>query len=180
MDTTAVLSEILKRKFSNTVFFAIHDPIAVAQAEVLGVGGTATFSLGGRYNKLATAEPNPSLPVTATVKSISDGKVVLRGPMMAGMVVNMGSTAVLTCNGVDVVVVSNHVEPSDLSYFSTLGFDVEALSYLVLKSRVHWRAGFGHIARSVVEADGVGVTGSDYAKFQYEKVRRPIFPLDSI
>lgn len=180
MDTTAVLSEILKRKFSNAVFFAIHDPIAVAQAEVLGVGGTATFCLGGRYNKLATAEPNPSLPVTATVKSISDGKVVLRGPMMAGMVVNMGSTAVLTCNGVDVVVVSNHVEPSDLSYFSTLGFDVEALSYLVLKSRVHWRAGFGRIARSVVEVDGVGVTGSDYAKFQYEKVRRPIFPLDSI
>ena len=30
----------------------------------------------------------------------------------------------------------------------------------------------------IIECSGVGVTGSDYSQFKFEKVRRPIFPLD--
>jgi microcystin degradation protein MlrC len=50
----------------------------------------------------------------------------------------------------------------------------------VLKSRVHWRAGFGQLAREVVECAGLGVTTSDYGQLSFTKVRRPIFPLDPI
>ncbi|QIL73925.1 M81 family metallopeptidase (plasmid) [Diaphorobacter sp. HDW4B] len=179
MDTTVVLAEVLKRNLDRAVFFAIHDPDVVQQAIATGKGSVAVFSLGGKHQNLATGEPNPPLEVRARVKTISDGKVILHGPMMAGMAVNMGPTVVLQCDDVDIVVVSNHVEPSDRSYFSTLGFDVLQMKFLILKSRVHWRAGFGDLARTVVEADGIGVTGSDYTKFNYRKVRRPIFPLDS-
>lgn len=180
MDTTVVLNAVLEQGFEDAVFFAIHDPAVVGQAIALGKGREAVFSLGGKQQNLATCEDNPSLILRACVKTISDGRVTLRGPMMAGMTVNMGPSVVLTCSGVDIVVVSNHVEPSDLSYFSTLGLDVHELKYLILKSRVHWRAGFGDLARCIVEADGIGVTGSDYTKFNYTKVRRPIFPLDPL
>lgn len=30
----------------------------------------------------------------------------------------------------------------------------------------------------VTETNGVGVTGSDYSQFRFQKVRRPIYPLD--
>jgi len=50
--------------------------------------------------------------------------------------------------------------------------------YLLLKSRIHYRAGFKPIAKHIVECSGIGVTGSDYSQFKFEKVRRPIFPLD--
>jgi microcystin degradation protein MlrC len=51
---------------------------------------------------------------------------------------------------------------------------------VIIKSRVHWRAGLGALAREVVECAGVGVTTSDYALLRFERVRRPVFPLDPI
>ncbi len=47
-----------------------------------------------------------------------------------------------------------------------------------VKSRIHYRAGFLPIARHIIECNGVGVTTSDYNQFKFEKVRRPIYPLD--
>ena len=48
----------------------------------------------------------------------------------------------------------------------------------MLKSRIHWRAGLGPVAKAVVECAGVGVCTSDYSQLQFKKVRRPIYPLD--
>jgi microcystin degradation protein MlrC len=50
----------------------------------------------------------------------------------------------------------------------------------MLKSRVHWRAGLGHIAKAVVECAGAGVCTSDYAQLQFRRVRRPVYPLDAM
>jgi microcystin degradation protein MlrC len=49
---------------------------------------------------------------------------------------------------------------------------------VMLKSRVHWRAGLGDLASSVIECAGVGVCTSDYSTLDFKNVRRPIFPLD--
>lgn len=48
----------------------------------------------------------------------------------------------------------------------------------MLKSRVHWRAGFKPIAKAVIECAGVGVCTSDYNQLTFRNVRRPIYPLD--
>ena len=40
------------------------------------------------------------------------------------------------------------------------------------------RDGFKPIARDVIECAGVGVCTSDYGQLKFERVRRPIFPLD--
>ena len=58
--------------------------------------------------------------------------------------------------------------------------DATAKRYLLLKSRVHWRAGFQPIAKAVVECAGVGVCTSDYGMLDFRRVRRPIYPLDRI
>jgi len=55
-----------------------------------------------------------------------------------------------------------------------------AKRYLMLKSRVHWRAGLGGIARAVVECAGSGVCTSDYSQLQFKRVRRPVYPLDEL
>jgi len=48
----------------------------------------------------------------------------------------------------------------------------------MLKSRIHWRAGLGKLAKAVVECAGAGVCTSDYGQLKFERVRRPIYPLD--
>jgi microcystin degradation protein MlrC len=50
----------------------------------------------------------------------------------------------------------------------------------MLKSRIHYRAGFKRIARQVIECAGVGVCTSDYDMLDFKNVRRPIFPLDLV
>ena len=91
---------------------------------------------------------------------------------------DMGPTAVLDTGKVEIVVISSHVEPHDIAAFTAVGIDPMAKRYVMLKSRVHWRAGLGQLASAVVECAGTGVCTSDYATLKFNKVRRPIFPLD--
>jgi len=51
---------------------------------------------------------------------------------------------------------------------------------LMLKSRVHYRVGFRKLVKYVVECAGVGVCTSDYSALSFEKVRRPIYPLEDV
>jgi len=36
-----------------------------------------------------------------------------------------------------------------------------------------------HLAKAVVECAGVGVCTSDYGQHRFERLRRPIYPLDA-
>ena len=76
------------------------------------------------------------------------------------------------------MLVSNQVEPCDINCFLSLGIDPLQKKYIMLKSRIHWRAGFGDMARAIIECAGVGVCTSDYSQLTFKKVRRPIYPLD--
>ena len=59
-----------------------------------------------------------------------------------------------------------------------LGIDASKKKYVAIKSRVHWRADLGQLAKEIVECAGVGVCTSDYAQLTFRNVRRPIFPLE--
>jgi microcystin degradation protein MlrC len=65
-----------------------------------------------------------------------------------------------------------------LGCLRSVGIEPTAKRFVLLKSRVHWRAGFKPIARAVVDCNGVGVTTSDYSILDFKKLRRPIYPLD--
>ncbi|MBO0738440.1 MAG: M81 family metallopeptidase [Alphaproteobacteria bacterium] len=178
MDTTAVLAEILRQGLEDVAAFAICDPEAVQQAIAGGVGSEVTLSIGGKT--MMPAIPAESLPlrVTATVKTISDGRYRNRGPMARGVQMDMGPAVVLDTGAVEIVLISRHVEPSDLNCLLSLGIDPLQKRYIMLKSRIHWRAGLGPVAEAVVECAGVGVCTSDYGQLQFSNVRRPIYPLD--
>jgi len=92
----------------------------------------------------------------------------------------MGPSGVLRVGGVDIAIISEHVEPHDVAAFEALGIDPAGRRFLMLKSRVHWRAGLRQYARAVVECAGTGVCTSDYGSLTYRKLARPIYPLDPI
>jgi microcystin degradation protein MlrC len=92
----------------------------------------------------------------------------------------MGTSAVFDTGKVQIVVISNHVEPHDLAAFTAMGIAPHTKRYLMLKSRVHWRAGLLPLAHAVVECAGTGVCTSDYAVLGLHHVRRPIYPIDAL
>ena len=71
-------------------------------------------------------------------------------------------------------------EPMDLGVFTHCGIDPKRKRYIMLKSRIHYRAGFNPIAAHIVECAGAGVTNADLSVYRYRKLTRPIFPLDPI
>ena len=178
MDTTVVLAEILRQGLEDVAAFAIYDPEAVQQAIAAGIGARVTLSIGGKIAMPAIPAESPPLSVTGTVKTISDGRYKNRGPMARGVQMDMGPTVVLDTGTVEIVLISRHVEPSDLNCLLALGIDPMQKRYVMLKSRIHWRAGLGKLAKAVVDCAGVGVCTSDYGQLDFKKVRRPIYPLD--
>jgi microcystin degradation protein MlrC len=178
MDTTVVLGEILRQGLEGVAAFAIYDPEAVRQAIAAGIGAELTLPIGGKIKMPAIPAESPPLTVTGMVKTISSGRYCNRGPMARGVQMDMGPAVVLDTGPVEIVLISRHVEPSDLNCLSSLGIDPSQKRYVMLKSRIHWRAGLGSMAKAVVDCAGVGVCTSDYGQLEFKKVRRPIYPLD--
>ena len=111
---------------------------------------------------------------------ICDGRYRNIGPRGRGQAGARGPTAVRDTGRVQIVVISDHVEPHDLAAFTAVGIAPERVKFLMLKSRIHWRAGLRPLAHAVVECVGTGVCTSDYAALGLHKVRRPIYPIDAI
>ena len=180
MDTTTVLAEILRQGLDNVVFFAIYDPEAVHAAMRAGVGAAVELKIGGKMDMPSIPGTNDPLLVKGVVKNLSAGYFVSESPMRAGVKVTMGPMAVIDTGKVEIVLISRHTEPSDLGLFKVVGIDPAKKRYVAIKSRVHWRADLGPLAKNVVECNGLGVCTSDYGILKFENVRRPIYPLDLI
>ncbi len=178
MDTMAVLGGILDAGLEDVAAFAIFDPQAVEQMKRAGVGARVTIPLGGKLEMPALGlKPKPRM-VTGNVRRIVNGIYRNEGPMARGELADMGAAAVLDTGKVEIAVISRHVEPHDIGSFRALGIDPAAKRYVMLKSRVHWRAGLGPIAQAVIECAGEGVCTSDYSQLKFTRVRRPVYPLD--
>lgn len=180
MDTTTVLRGVIEAGLEDVAAFAIYDPEAVRALIDAGVGNNVTISLGGRIDMPSIGLQGQPLEVEGRVKLISDGRFRNLGPAYTGVLMDMGPTVVLDTGSVEIVVVSRHQEPNDLGCFLSLGIDPARKRYLMIKSRIHYRAGFGSLAKNVIECAGSGVCTSDYSVLNFRNVRRPIFPLDLI
>jgi len=180
MDTMTVLGAMLDAGLQDAAAFAIFDPAAAQAMHAAGVGAELTLSLGGKLDMPAIGLKGEPRTVTGRVLTLGDGRYRNRGPMAAGEANDMGACGVLQVDGVKVIVISNHVEPHDLAAFEAVGVDPQSLRFLMLKSRVHWRAGLGALAHAIVECAGTGVCTSDYGVLAHKRVRRPIYPLDAM
>lgn len=138
------------------------------------------LSVGGKLPLPALRQPSPPLEISGKVACIFDGRFRNHGPMSKGTLNDTGTTVVIDTGRLQLVIVSQHQEPNDINCLESVGIDPLRKSFIILKSRVHWRAGLGKIARAVVECDGLGVATSDYGQLAFENVRRPIYPLDPL
>jgi len=177
-DVMTVIAEVLRQGMEEVAVAAVWDPSAVEQMAKAGVGARVTLELGGRTDMPSVKLKAAPLAITGRVRALTDGEWVVRGPMYTGVTVRMGPTAVLDTGKMQIVVVSRHHEPWDIGVFTSVGIDPRAKRYLLLKSRIHYCAGFAPLGRATITLDGEGVTTSDNARLDYVRVRRPIFPLD--
>ncbi|MCP3022952.1 M81 family metallopeptidase [Cupriavidus basilensis] len=177
-DQMSVLAEVMRQGLDDVVAGPFWDPAAVAQMIEAGVGQQVTLAVGGRTDMPALQIKGQPLMLTGRVKCITDGNYQVTGPMFTGVRLSLGRVAVLDVGGVLVMVCEKPQEPFDTGVFTHAGIDLARKKYILIKSRQHFRAGFGPIARHIVLVAGPGVCSSDYSVFPFKNLRRPIYPLE--
>ncbi len=176
-DGTAILKGLLAANARSAALAQIMDRDAVAACIDIGVGSDIMLSLGGKHDGLH-GEP---VEVTGKVRLIHEGAFTLAGPMAAGTMSSRGKTVVLEVNGpggIEVQITEIRGHPSDLNYFRAFGIEPTERRMLVLKSAAHFRAAFEPIATKVIEVDAPGISSPNLSSFDYQRLRRPVYPLD--
>ncbi len=179
-DVMGVIGAVLDKGLEDVAVAAVWDPQAVQEMAHAGQGAEITLALGGRTPMPSVGVAASPLVLTGKVKALTDSRFIVRGPMYTGVTVEMGPTAVFTVGDgrMDIVVTSHHHEPWDQGVFTSMGIDPAKKRFLLLKSRIHYRAGFAPLATATITLDGYGVTTSDNSQLNYQNLRRPLFPLD--
>jgi microcystin degradation protein MlrC len=173
-DTTELLRELIRRGAGGAAA-CVWDPAAVQQAMKLGIGGEGTFEIGGHAAGDLYGAP---IEVQGRVVALSDGSFTGWGPVVRGRSVHCGPTARIDVGGLKLVVVSIRQAANDQGYFRVVGIQPERERLLVIKSRGHFRADFEPIAQTIIEVDAPGAANPNLERFEFQHVRRPIWPLD--
>jgi microcystin degradation protein MlrC len=175
-DGTYLLKAMLEENAPNTCFGFIYDPEVAEEAHRAGVGSSIDVKLGGKTDSLH-GEP---LSIRGYVKSLSDGQFIQSSPMWQGIKVNLGKSIRLQVGNVDVIVCSVRSQTFDDQLFLLHGIDITKYKIVALKSSQHFRAYYQSVAKEIVTVDSPGLSTANLSTFDYKRINRPIYPLDSV
>jgi microcystin degradation protein MlrC len=174
-DSTNLLRALLDAGISNSCFGPMVDSDAIAQLENTDIGEKVNIRLGGKVDPTMGGGP---LELQVTLLHESDGHYVGGGQMIGGLPCSFGATAVVRCDGIEILITSLAQQLLDQQQFKAFGIDPESKSVIALKSMQHFRAAFEPIAAEVIVCDSGALATPNYRRMNYKNVRRPIFPLD--
>jgi microcystin degradation protein MlrC len=166
-DTPALFRAIRDARPGGGVVFAFFwDPGAAAKAHAAGPGATLRLRLGGRLTDAFGA----GIEVEARVVRLTDGRFVNAGPMERGLAVDLGPTAVLETDGIQVIVTSACRPLNDPAWLALHGVDLDDDLLLCVKAKNHFRAAFGGLLKTIIEVDAPGPATADLRRLRYRHV----------
>ena len=177
-DGTGILRALVQHRVQNSAV-CLNDPAAVAQLETLTPGARITLALGGKGSRMDRG------PLTLAVELVSngDGKFQLEDKQshlasMVGDWFDMGRCAVVRHEGITILLTSVRTAPLDLGQWRSQGIEPTALSVIGVKAAVAHRRTYDPIAARSFWVDTPGPCSSNLKVLPYQKIHRPIFPLD--
>jgi microcystin degradation protein MlrC len=173
-DATAFLKGLVDAQVEGIAFHAIYDPDAVDAGMALGIG-PATLTIGGKTDPSRGGGP---LTLTGEIICLTNGRFIAYGPMGGGVERNYGPSLVFRVGGIDIILISNNGQATDLGQFTSLGIDPTRYPTVAVKSMQHFRAAFEPIAREVILVDTGALCSEIYTAELYDRVPRPVWPID--
>ncbi len=169
-DATVMVEALLKHPEIPSAIGAMWDPVAVSFCRAAGAGAQIALRFGG---KAASTSGRP-IDATVRIRATTDDLVV---PFEQSLV-SLGPAAAITIGNLDVVLATTRAQTFSPPIFTSLGIDLSEKKIVVVKSSNHFYAAFAPIAAEVLYLDTGGPYPSDPTKVTYNKVRRPLAPLD--
>ncbi|HET6307990.1 MAG TPA: MlrC C-terminal domain-containing protein, partial [Rhodopila sp.] len=175
-NTMAILQAFHAAGVRNALVGVIHDPALAEEAHEKGLG--ATFQ--ARFNRDGGDEFSKPFTATAVVAALRDQPIQGRRGIYANNTLTLGRSAVLTLDGITVIVLTHRYQCADPMFFEAFGLDIAAATVVVVKSRGHFRGGFDEFFRhdQVIEVDAPGLTSPILSRFPWRHMPRPVLPID--
>ncbi len=177
-DGTSILRALIETRVESSVV-VINDAEAVAQLADRPVGSHATLAIGGKGSRMSEG------PVTLDVEleRRTEGRFELEDrnshlASMQGVHIDMGPCATVRHQGVRIVLTSRPTPPFDLGQLRSQGIEPEEANVIGVKAAVAHRRAYDPITAASYSVLTPGPCSSDLTVFPFEKIRRPVFPLD--
>ena len=172
-DSNVLLTEILRAGGPKTIMPMV-DPAAARTLVAAGAGAEVDVDLGGAVT--GWYEPRRMRVMVRNVEP----DLVLHPPNYANDQARHGATVVVDAGPVTVVVSELPGVAGNLpALYEHFGIDACKYSAVVLKTASNFQY-FADLTRDVIRVNTPGPTQSDVASLPWERVPRPIYPLDAL
>jgi microcystin degradation protein MlrC len=173
-----VVKAAIEMGFEDMAVGPICDPESAKMMFEAGVGSKVTLALGGKIEVPLLNYRTEPLEIAGTVQAVSDKPITFAGPILKGLKLSLGCMAVLSTGAMEIMVSEKRGEAIEPGVFSHVGIDPKKKKYTLIKSRQHYRAAYGPIARHMMWICGPGPVNPDFAGLPFQHIQRPMFPLD--
>ncbi|MCL2565593.1 MAG: M81 family metallopeptidase [Defluviitaleaceae bacterium] len=161
-DNTFMLNLFLAKGIEKALFAAIIDPNAVEVAKELETGGTLDIQIGGVFDKNSV-------------------KTMLKGAVIKHLTLNLEAdkpkSCVLSYKGIDILLFDKRKPVFTEETLNEHGLSLENYNILVVKQG-YLSPELNEAAKHSVMALTPGNCSQKIEEIRYEKVRRPVWPLD--
>jgi microcystin degradation protein MlrC len=169
-DNTDMIRRLIEKDVRDAAVGPLWDPVAVRFCFTLGEGARFKLRFGGKSG------PESGTPIDAEVEVIGLCRDAMQS--FGAAKTKLGDCAAIRIGGVDIVLNAHRNQALGRELFTNVGIDPAQKRILVVKSANHFRDAFGPLAAEVLYADGNGNVPIDCRKHEFEKVARPLWPLD--
>lgn len=174
-DSIATLAALLQTDRQERAFVPVVDPAAAAACHAAGLGATVTCTLGHHL------DPRWGQPMTATgqVMTLTDGRFRYEGGIYDGVAGNMGPSAVLAIDAIQVLITTYGTYDWRDEQYRAVGLDPATAKFVVAKNPMNYRLAYGPLAKAIFVLDTPGPTPPTIRHAHFTQLQRPYFPLDS-
>jgi microcystin degradation protein MlrC len=173
-DSVATLKALLETKMPEPSLVPVVDPSAAEECHRIGTGKKVTINLGHKLDP-KWGEP---IEVTGTVVTLSDGGFRYSGGIWDGQWGDMGPTATLQVDAIQILITSNSTYDWADEQFRRMGMDTRRAKFIVVKNPMNHRWGYEGVYKERFILDTPGPTPATLTHIKYQRLQRPIYPLD--
>lgn len=171
-DSTFILQRLIDRGIRDAVIAYVWDPESVGLAFDAGEGSRVRLKIGGKVG------PMSGKPVELDVEVRHLRQNASQAHIADGTPTELGRTAVVSARGIEIALNEIRQQPFTPEGLEECGIEPWKHKILVLKSSHHFYEGFHRRAARIIYSDAPGMLNSDIRKLPYQRVSRPIWPLD--
>ena len=172
-DSNLILESMLRLGIASRALVPLISPAAVATLEAAGIGATVTLPLGGDATRFFTP-----ITVTGVVRHLGDGRVDLSAEGQGA--IDMGRIAVFDIGPITLLITELRGVAGNIpAVYRAVGIDPAAYKIAVLKTASNFQF-FAALTAEVIRVDTPGPGQSDVMTLPWQRIPRPVYPLDDI